>query len=214
MSFLIVIVSFGINKKYFIKSVMCFLFMNVLFSGFTLLIWFMFKPKGMVVNNGMVYFNISPIVLIVSTLASYFLIECINRFLGKHPCDSSICHITVKLNEKYSEFDAKLDTGNYLKEPFSNLPVILVDKYKIENIIPFDINSNDHISKIAEKNNINIRIIPFSSVSNDGFLMAFKPDNLTIKTNSGCILNKEAYVCISKQDLKYALVGPDILDIS
>ena len=214
MSLLIITVSFGINKKYFFKSFICFLFMNVLFSGFTLLIWFMFKPKGMVVNNGIVYFNISPIVLILSTLISYFFIECINRFLGKHPCDSSMCHVTIKLNEKYSEFDAKLDTGNYLKEPFSNLPVVLVDKNKIKNIISFDNNSNDSISKIVEKNNIPMRIIPFSSVSDDGFLVGFKPDILTIQTKSGSVLNKEAYIGISKQNLKYALVGSDILDIS
>ena len=214
MSLLIVTISFGINKEYFFKSFICFLFMNVLFSGFTLLIWFMFKPKGMVVNNGIVYFNISPIVLILSTLISYFFIECVNRFLGKHPCDSSICRVTVKLNEKYSEFDAKLDTGNYLKEPFSNLPVILVDKNKIKNIIPFDNNSNDSISTIVEKNNIHMRIIPFSSVSDDGFLVGFKPDILTIRTKSGIVLNKEAYIGISKQNLQYALVSSDILDIS
>lgn len=214
MSLLIIIISFGINKKYFFKSFVCFLFMNVLFSGFTLLIWFMFKPKGMIVNNGIVYFNISPMVLISSTLISYFFIECINRFLGKHPCDSSMCHVTIKLNEKYSEFDAKLDTGNYLKEPFSNLPVVLVDKNKIKNIISFDNDSNDSISTIVEKNNIPMRIIPFSSVSDDGFLVGFKPDILTIQTKSGSVLNKEAYVGISKQNLKYALVGSDILDIS
>ena len=215
MSFLIVLIAFGFDKKYFLKSTICFIFMNILFSGFTLLIWFTFKPKGMIINNGIVYFNISPLILIISTLISYFLIEFINRFLGKHPCNASICHITIRLNEKSSEFDAKLDTGNSLKEPFSNLPVVLVDKHKIENIIPSDINNyNSSISQIAEKNNISIRIIPFSSVSNDGFLLGFKPDVLTIKTNSGNVLNKEAYVGISEQNLKYALVGPDILDIS
>ena len=59
-----------------------------------------------------------------------------------------------------------------------------------------------------------MRIIPFSSVSDDGFLVGFKPDILTIQTKSGSVLNKEAYVGISKQNLKYALVGSDILDIS
>ena len=214
MSSLIIVTSFGTNKKYFFKLLICFLLINILFFGLTLAIWFMFKPKGMFINNGIVYFNISPTILITSTLVSYFLIELTNRFLGKHPCESSMCHVIVKLNEKSTEFDAQLDTGNSLKEPFSNLPVILVDKYKIKDIIPFDIDLNNSISEISEKNNISMRIIPFSSISNDDFLIGFKPDFLTIKTNSGNIINKEAYVGISKKDLKYALVGPDILDIS
>ena len=89
MSLLIIVISFGVNKKYFFKSFVCFLFINILFFGLTLAIWFMFKPKGMFINNGIVYFNISPTILITSTLISYFLIEMTNRFLGKHPCEAS-----------------------------------------------------------------------------------------------------------------------------
>lgn len=168
----------------------------------------------MIVNNGVVYFNISPIILICSILASYFLLELINRYLGKHVCADSFCEIKLLWNNKTAKFEAQLDTGNSLKEPFSNLPVVIVDKDKIKNVLPeeFDLNNYDKI--FDNSSTFSMRLIPFSGVSQDGFLFGFKPDDLEIKTQKGNILNKEAYigVCLEKK-LQYALIGPEILNV-
>ena len=214
MSISIILVSFKFSREMFLKIFACFFLVSIAFSGLTLAMWFIFRPKGMIVNNGVVYFNISPIILICSILASYFLLELINRYLGKHVCSDSFCEIKLLWNNKTAKFEAQLDTGNSLKEPFSNLPVVIVDKEKIKNVLPeeFDLNNYDKI--FDNSSTFSMRLIPFSGVSQDGFLFGFKPDDLEIKTQKGNILNKEAYigVCLEKK-LQYALIGPEILNV-
>ena len=215
MSISIVLSSFKFNKKMFLKTFICFFLISLSFSGIILAMWFMFKPKGMIVNNGMVYFDISPFILIFSTLVSYIFIECVNRYLGKHICKEAFCHIKLILDKKTDEFEAKLDTGNSLKEPFSNLPVIIVDREKVKNIIPTELNLNDYklISEFSSKIKSSVRLIPFSGISRDGFLFGFKPDNVTVETGRGNFFEKEAYVGIcTEKKLQYALVGTDILN--
>ena len=215
MAISIVMTAFGIKNSNFMKSLICFCLMSFSFSGLNFAMWLVFKPNGMEVRNGVVYFNISPLVLIISTVLAYTIIEIMNKFLGKHVCEKSFCNVSVKINDKYAKFDAFLDTGNSLKEPFSNLPVILVKKEDINSIIPSDININDEnlIFNLFNEFNIKFRLIPFHGVSSTGVILGFKPDSIKIKTSSGKILQKDAYVgiCFDKT-FEHSLVGPELLD--
>lgn len=215
MAISIVAVSFG-RKTNFMKSLVCFCLVNFSFSGLILAMWISFKPKGMAFNNGVVYFNISPLVLIISTLISYFILEYANKYLGKHICKRDFCRVSFQINDKELEFDAFLDTGNSLKEPFSCLPVIIAKKDDVENIIPFDVDTKNEnlISELSNKLNMNFRLIPFSGLSHSGFIVGFKPRFVSIKTSNGKSFDKEAYIgiCCDK-NFEHSLVGMDILDI-
>ena len=214
MAVSIVAVAFG-KKTNFMKSLICFCLVNFSFSGLILAMWLSFKPKGMAFNNGIVYFNISPLVLIISTLISYFILEYANKYLGKHICKRDFCRVSFRINEKELNFDAFLDTGNSLKEPFSCLPVIIAKKDDIKSVIPFDIDMKNEnlISDLSNKLNINFRLIPFSGLSHSGFIVGFKPNFVNIKTSTGKFFDKEAYIgiCCDK-NFEHSLVGIDILD--
>ena len=210
----IVFVSF-FKKTNFLKSLICFCLINFSFSGLNFAMWIIFKPKGMAFNNGIVYFNISPLTLIISTIISYFILEYSNKFLGKHICKENYCHVSIRIKDKLSEFDAFLDTGNSLKEPFSCLPVIVAKKDDVKNIIPFefDIKNENIIQILSKKLNMSFRLIPFSGLSHSGFILGFKPDIVNIKTESGKSYEKDAYVGICcDEDFEHSLVGIDILD--
>lgn len=214
MAVSIISVTFGVKWQSFFRSFICFCFMNFLFSGLNFLMWITFKPKGMVVSNGVVYFNISPLVLVISTIVAYFIIELINKFLGKHICKDEFFNVEIIINTKIISFDAFLDTGNSLKEPFSNLPVILVRKKDLENLIPnFDIEDDNLISDLFKKLNIKFRLIPFFGMSYNGIILGFKPDKTVIKSSSGEVFNKDAYIGICcDENFEHPLIGPDILD--
>ena len=215
MMITIIIVSFGMKKTIFLKSILCFCLINFSFLGLIILMWISLKPHGVSLNNGIVYFNISPLSLIIFTSISYFILEFINRFLGKHICKDDFCHVVVKINDKSTEFDAFVDTGNMLKEPFSNLPVIIAKKEDIYNIVPDNFNIDDGKLLYYSPKDINkkFRLIPFEGVSHEGFILAFKPDAVTIKTSSGKSFEKDAYVAIcSDKNFEQSLVGPEILD--
>ena len=55
------------GKKQFLKSLACFYIMNFAFAGFMMAIWHFISPQGMIIKNSIVYFNISPIILIGSS---------------------------------------------------------------------------------------------------------------------------------------------------
>ena len=212
MSIIMVAVSFEFRKiKQFLKIIVCFYAVNFAFSGIMFTLWCVFKPSGMVMNNDIVYFNISPLTLIISTVVSYIIIEIINRVIEKKQLKSSKYEIGIKFKDKYIVLNAKIDTGNLLKEPFSNLPVIVVKKSEINLLIP-EFNIFESIENQNEIKKLKIRMIPFKTVSGTGILPAFKPEYVVLKGN----LKKQAYIAVCSdeyfsEDIS-CLANPEILD--
>lgn len=212
MSIIMVAAAFEFNKiKQFLKIIVCFYAVNFAFSGTMFALWCAFKPNGMIINNDIVYFNISPITLIVSTVISYIIIEIVNRVIEKKQLKNSSLEIGIKFKDKYIVLNAKIDTGNLLKEPFSNLPVIVVKKSEINLLIP-EFNIFENIENQNEIKKLKIRIIPFKTVSGTGILPAFKPEYVVLKGN----LKKQAYVAVCSDEYFSegisCLVNPEILD--
>ena len=212
MSIIMVAAAFEFNKiKQFLKIIVCFYAVNFAFSGTMFTLWCFLKPNGMIINNDIVYFNISPLTLIISTVVSYIIIEIINRVIEKKQLKSSKYEIGIKFKDKYIVLNAKIDTGNLLKEPFSNLPVIVVKKSEINLLIP-EFNIFENIENQNEIKKLKIRIIPFKTVSGTGILPAFKPEYVVLKGN----LKKQAYVAVCSDEYFSegisCLVNPEILD--
>ncbi len=218
MSFTIIWATFGSkNIKTFVKTLLCFYSVNFAFSGIMFAAWCVFRPNGMAINNGVVYFNISPLMLIFSTLVSYMLIEFINRIIGKKENKTRWCDVNVKLGNKSVVFRAKVDTGNSLREPFSDLPVIVARKSIVSEILPDNmfVNINDKSKAnldVIENIKYKIRMIPFKTVSGDGLFPAFKPHSVSVAGGP----DKNAYIAVcSNQTLPeetLALINPDLMD--
>ena len=223
MAVTIIWVSFGIgNKKTQIKTTLCFYSISFAFSGIMFALWCLLSPKGLIVNNGIVYFNISPLFLIVSTVLAYIILQIINRVVGKKRSKNCSCSIGIELQGNVLSLQGEIDTCNNLKEPFSNIPVIVVNRNKIKSIVPQNIlntfyleSKNMDLSNIPIKWRRRIRMIPFRTVSGEGVLPAFKPDNVIIFRNSNKV-RKEAYIAICSdssfdKNLE-ALVSPELAD--
>ena len=112
---------------------------------------------------------------------------------------------------------AKIDTGNLLREPFSNLPVIVMRKSYANKIIPnclkdyFNANliSDDNAKKFAQ---FRIRMIPVKTVSGNAVFPAFRPD--AIITSDG--IRQNAYIAICPDNTLSpeieALINPDLIN--
>lgn len=68
--------------RHFGKLTACFLAANFIFAGFMMGIWLLFRPKGMVYQNGAVYFDISVTVLIVTAIVCYGLTVLFSKLFG------------------------------------------------------------------------------------------------------------------------------------
>ena len=162
---IIIFISFGkTNINNFTKRVVLYFITSFIFCGIMIFVYSTFKPKGMEIYNDVIYFNISPTLLIILTIACYYILKLTKR-LTKGVCGGDTCNIEVYLNGKYITFCSKIDSGCNLKEPFSGEYVIIVEKTLLDNYEPDD---------------NKIRLIPFESLGGKGVLKGFKPERINI----------------------------------
>lgn len=195
-SALIVFAAFGRKRvTVFLKALLLFYFSNMLFLGIIAAIYMWAKPQGIALKNGNVYFDISAVMLLVCALfaycASVAVIKIHNRITGKN----EIYSLTVVKDGREYNFFAFADSGNKLREPFSDYPVIIVDRDKI---------------KIKCE-----RVIPYCTVGGDGMLEAFRPDKIIISSAGGKYETKDVYVALSKVESKEfsAILNTDLINI-
>ncbi|MBR1779763.1 MAG: sigma-E processing peptidase SpoIIGA [Clostridia bacterium] len=223
MSGTVVLIAFGKQQlRFFTKLLAIFYFINFLFGGMVFFIWYFFSPKDIYTKNGIVYFNISPIFLIVSTGVIYLVLKVYYNFVGSQNRFIGLCQLKIKNNGQEVALQAKIDTGSDLREPFSNIPVIVAEYESIEKIlsekakkyiIEFPENPGG-LEKFSLKEDLKMRLVPFNTISNSGLLPAFVPDEITL-THKKYTRKIKAYLAISHKkiangDFK-ALVNPELI---
>lgn len=163
--------------KKILRLYFAYIFTNAVYGGVVTAFWMLFKPRGMVVFNGIVYYQLSPIILLVVTVLCYTAITLSERFLKLKAPMAQRCRILLCYGNLSIELEAIIDTGHSLCDPFSERSVIIVDAAKLEEI-----------TKIIPQNKY--RIIPYSDISGRGVLNAFVADKAQI------YLNDKNYVII------------------
>lgn len=133
------------------------------------------------------------------------------------------CKIKITLNSKNIYSNAIIDTGNFLKEPITKTPVIVIQKNELSGIIPDYI--LDNLDKIINGENVElgdymskIRLIPFSSLGKEnGILLGLKADNVLIETEEKSIAVNNVIIAIyngilSKHGKYKSLIGLELLE--
>lgn len=222
MSVTIIILAFEwVNYRLFFKSIASFYVINFLFGGIIFFLWYFFMPNKIFINNGMIYLSLSPLFLIISTFISYLVIRLFNKIGAYKNKFISECEVLIKFNENSIILKAKIDTGNSLKEPFSGLPVVVVQYKFIKEFLPESIKEYLYAynnGNVYEKNlNYlkNFRLIPYKTLSGTGILAAFKPTYIKILLKNQNV-KKEAYVAICNEkifnDEFHALINFDLIE--
>ena len=204
MSIAIVLCAFGFGGvKRLVRNTLAFFIVNFAFAGLMVAVWYFFAPQGLVIRNSVVYFNVSPVLLILLTIACYAVVTLIGRVTGREAPKELFCRIAVSRGGVTCSCSARVDTGNSLREPFSNDPVAVVEWSTIRRLIP-------------PEGSLNFRLVPFDTVSGSGVLKAFRPDCLTIFYGKKVIRVSRVYIAVSETRLggSDALLNPDLLQTS
>ena len=184
ISLSVVFVTYGIGKfSQLIRRTVCFYIVSFLFSGLMFAVWFFLKPKGLFIQNGIVYYNISTIVLVLTGVFSYLLITLLSRFIKRG--DVPFCKVQIVTEKSSAEITALVDTGNRLREPFSEKPVLLLDpRYEF----------------LMDEYEGKKRVIPYSTVSGEGVIMGARPKAVYLLEGGKETL--DVYVAISPESLE------------
>ena len=174
-------IAFGIKPfKRLLKTTLWLLLICFVFGGLTFAIYVFTETDIMLFSNGIVYFDVDITFLVVCSALAYIVITIISKFIDKKAPISNEYYIKIQSERKSVSCQGLMDTGNNLREPFSNYPVILVDKYIFRDLFDED-----------DK----LRLIPVSTVGGETLLKAHKPISVEIgdyKTNEVYVAESQA----------------------
>ena len=193
--------AFGIKPwQKLIKAVFVTFAVSFLFAGLMLALSIVLAPAGMFYYNGVVYFDISALVLIAATGAAYLVLTVFERlFLGRVH-EKRLYHVTVYTDGKSVSFRALADTGSNLKEPFSGAPVIVCD--------------GEIARRIRPEGKTNFRVIPCMTIMGEGALEGFRPDEVLIEGAAGKLHTSDVYIAASREPIRgdyQALINPQLV---
>lgn len=198
--FFMILILFG--KKNLFKNYYIFLIINFIFSGLMMVLWFFIAPAQMNLNNGVVYFNISTVTLIISISVAYIIINIFALIAKKVPIEIKDYLVEIYINNKKVILNGFVDTGNFLCDIFSSTPVVICKFDSISDILPLDIKKYIFNNKISNLNNFkfiskyHIRLIPYKTIDNQEFIMALRPEKFILINNNKCININDVYIGI------------------
>lgn len=174
ISSVIVFVAFKpLKLMTFVKEVIIFYFITFLFGGVSFALMNL-KNEGVIeIVDGVLVGNFN----LLFVFASAFVGAGILYYVLKRKNEHTYKNIVIAIEEFTFRVNVFLDTGNLLREPYTNKPVIIVEKKVLNSFIMEK--CGDNFNKIItgkEKVPLGMFLIPYRSLGNTkGFLLGFKP---------------------------------------
>ena len=207
-----VLVAFGCgSRKRFLLLYAVFFAVNFVFAGLMFALWHTLHPKSMLYFGSVVYFNIDTLLLVILTVICYALFYVLHLLLGARAPAQSLFRLTITLENKEARCSAFLDSGNLLTEPFSALPVIVVYKDVLRELLAEkDLNAPDCAAAL------HVRSIPCHALTGLRTLPGFRPDEVCIHGPDGELRTADVYIAVSDTPLCGgdfgALLHPNLME--
>ncbi len=229
LSIIIIYISFNPKSlKKLLKFTLIFYLTSFVFGGAAFALIYVVKPQELLKNNGLILNSKSLRVIFISAIIAFIVIIIGFKIVkNKISAKDMYCDIEIKINNKKIQTKAMIDTGNFLKEPITNTPVIVVEHTLLYECIPKEI--LNHIEDILggdfseipdniRKEYISkLKVIPFSSLGKqNGMLLGIKPEGVIIKNEEEEKENNNVIIGIYNKSLtkrgEYrALLGIEIM---
>ena len=203
--------AFGVkDKKHTLKLMAYFYIINFVFAGVIMLLYQTFRPSFMAFNNSYFYVDFSLISLVAFTAVGYFAVTLTRRIMDKGCDESHHFKIIIRFKSEVFSLDALADTGNSLTDSFTGKPVIIcpAEQFRLFDI-DFSEVSLENAAEIYQK--YKLRIIPYSTIGNNGFIAVFSPDEVLITdSETGRKTKTDALIGVNPKDTP-AIFNPKIL---
>ncbi len=191
---LMVLVAFGFDcLRQFGKRLLWLFGLSAGLSGLCSALYHFAAPRDFYVYNGVVYYAVSPWLLLGLTLVCYGILcgmEWVTRRRAPHQ------HAyTVRLTHGGRAIRVRClyDSGNHLVEPFSGRSVVIVERVALASLLPVPTDVGD-----LPPNGL-WRVVPFDTLGGSGLLPAFVPDSLGVITPQGEVSLGACYVAVCER---------------
>ena len=183
-----------IGIKAFLKQLAVFLVVSAIFAGIAFAVWLFITPSGFSVINGVIYCDISPLMLTALTVLSYVIICIYDRITHKKGAPhGSRWRLMIDCGNGTAALNALYDTGHHVTDIFTGSPVAIVSRNAISPYLPTDMaalldntltdNALSDCYSTAVK--AGLRIIPCRTVAGTALLPSFRPNSAVISSETG-----------------------------
>lgn len=177
------------------KQILMFYLTSFVFGGVSLALIYFIKPQEVIIKNGQFIGKYVLKTVFLGGIVGFIItVTTINIIKNKKGKKDVFYTVKIHLQGKIIETVAMLDTGNLLKEPITNRPVIILEHTLLYEIIPKQILNNlenilaGDFSKIPEEIRdeyiSKLKVIPFKSLGKEnGMLIGIKCEKVIIEND-------------------------------
>jgi len=178
LSIVMIYIAFSpLSIKSCLKQLIIFYLTSFTFGGVAFALLYFIKPEGIMWQSGILTGTYPMEVILIGGIIGFIIIvTAFKNIKGKISKKDIFCELKININNKYLYVKAIIDTGNFLKEPITGIPVVIVEKEKLAGII--DSSILEHLNGIVSGENIvtdeyalKIRLIPFTSLGKENGLL-------------------------------------------
>ena len=212
--------------KVMIKQVLIFYLTSFCFGGAAYYLLHNVNPNMLKSTNGVLIGTYPIKIAILGGILGFFIINISFRIIkNKLSKKDMLYDIEIYYKERSANLKVILDTGNFLKDPITNTPVLIVEAEKLKKIIPMttleninNIITGSNLEDIDEDIKTRCSIIPFSSIGKEnGMIIGFRPDYIKIYTEEGEKIRRKVIIGIVKNKivkngLYSGLIGLNLLN--
>ena len=195
------------------KILLIFYLVSFVFGGVAFSLIYIVKPQEVLMKNGM-FLGTYPLktIMLGAVIAFLIIIATFKIVKNKISKKDVIYDIEVMINDKKIKARALIDTGNMLKEPITNTPVIVIEKALLYECLPKEILNHleniiggdfkDIPEEVQDRYISKLKLIPFSSLGKqNGMLLGIKPKKIKIVKEDEIVEKENVILGIYQQSL-------------
>lgn len=227
MSLIMIVVSFTPHKiKDLIKIVILF-YIETFIAGGSIIAIFYLTNKNIDITKGALITDVSSIYLVIGVFVAILFVKLgFDYFENHYRTNWNKIEIQIVLENRKCRINALIDTGNTLKDPVSNVPVIVAYQKSLIELFPDELKeyilkdySYEIITKKLMESSLKsrIRIIPYRALGTEnGILVALRTDMAVIKYKDNSNIIFQPIVALYDKPISVngdyeALAYPEIL---
>ena len=231
LSIVIILISFRPkNIGSLFKNLAVFYISTFIFAG-AAFAFIYFEHGEAFIRNGVIYvfWQSKWTILVLSVILVGIIVRIFWEIIQfKFIKEKLLIPLKISFENKTSNLPALIDTGNSLRDPITNMPVIVVEFSAIKEILPSDIQSIFEESRENDLDSISciisdsrwfsrFRLIPYMSLGKEnGMLIGFKPDYIEIgedeeKKGMNDVIVGIYNRALTKNERYRALLSPELI---
>ncbi len=181
---LMVLIAYGRSRQ-FVRILLVFWGSSAALGGVVLALQFI-GAGGLTLENGVLYTGFDIRILLVTVIISYIVLSTAFERTAHHGGKrKDLKKSIVMIDGREISFTVLIDTGNTLKDPVQNMPVIVAEGEIIQPLLSEKLDLLDPIGSMQRIKNESmrkrIRLIPYRAVGiSNGMLLAVRSDRATV----------------------------------